>query len=141
MTNQDLAQGWLRQARNILKEAEHELKSGLWHLAVRRAQESVEMALKALLGSAGIEIPRVHDVGALIKKQKDRFAPEIQKEVDRIQSISRRLGKERETSFYGDEETMIPPDELYNESDAKTAVEDARFITNLIESYLAKDRS
>ncbi len=138
MTNPEIAKGWLRQAEHILGEAEEDSKKKLWHLVVRRCQEVVEMALKGLLALVGIEIPRIHDVGFLIQQNKNRFSAEIQREADRIQSISRRLKKERETSFYGDEELMLPPDALYNEDDAKTALEEARFILGFVSNQLKK---
>lgn len=138
MTNTHLALGWMRQARYILDEARKDFQSGRWHLVVRRCQESVELALKSLLGSAGIEIPKLHDVGFLIKQNEMRFSDEIKKMADRLQSISRSLANERETSFYGDEELMLPPDQLYNEGDAQKSLEDALFVLELV-SRLVKE--
>jgi HEPN domain-containing protein len=42
-----------------------------------------------------------------------------------VASISRRLGRERELSSYGDEESDTPPQELYTEADADQASADA----------------
>lgn len=131
MTNPELARGWTRQAENILQEARAAADNGLWHLAVRRCQESVEMALKGLLGLVGIEVPKIHDVGFILRQYKDRFPKAIQAEIDRIQSISRRLKKERETSFYGDEELMLPPDQIYNKEDATQSLAEAEFVVKL----------
>ncbi|HCU23537.1 MAG TPA: DNA-binding protein, partial [Deltaproteobacteria bacterium] len=139
MTNPDIARGWLRQAKNIFEEARQNFQKQLWHLVVRRCQESVEMSLKALLAWIGLEIPRIHDVGFLLKKNKDRFPETIRDKVDQIQSISRHLKKERETSFYGDEELMLPPDVLYNSEDAKTALTEAEFIYQLAKVEIGED--
>lgn len=58
MTNAEMAQGHFRQARLILEEAEGLQRRGAWHLVVRRCQEAVELALKAVLRSAGVEVRR-----------------------------------------------------------------------------------
>ncbi len=118
MTNVEMAQGHLRQARLILDEAEGLERRGAWHLVVRRCQEAVELALKAVLRSVGVEVPHVHDV------------------LDRLVSISRRLGLERETSFYGQEQTGTPPEKLYAAVDADTAMRDARFVLDLCNQVL-----
>ena len=57
-----------------------------------------------------------------------RLPAEFQADVDRWASISRRLRREREVSFYGDDETGAPPQLLYTEDDARAALEEARFV-------------
>jgi HEPN domain-containing protein len=138
MTNREIALGWLRQAENILEEAKTNFDRKLWHLVVRRSQESVEMALKSLLGYGGIEVPKIHDVGFLVAKNRNRFSSEIQKECEHLQSISRSLKKERETSFYGDEELQLPPEELYHQRDAEHALAEARFLFQLVKTEMGK---
>ncbi len=129
MTNVQLAKNYLETAVAILKEAERLHESGTWHLVVRRSQECVELCLKALLRQAGIEIPHLHDVGTLFWKYQDRF-PGL--DMQRLIAASRRLTKDRELSFYGDEETETPPDILFSEKDAADALNDARWILSLI---------
>lgn len=125
-----MAEGQLRQAREILAEAQHLLTRGIWSLVVRRAQEAVELALKAALRWAGVEVPRVHDVGVTLADHESRFPPEFRQHVGRFVSISRRLGRERELSFYGDETTGSAPERLYVEPDARQALEDAEFVVH-----------
>ena len=84
-----------------------------------------------MLRGAGLEVPRLHDVGFLFRQETKRF-PGMP--VDRIVSISRRLRSEREISYYGDDLTETPPDQLYTEKDAVEALDDARFIMTLIPS-------
>ena len=128
MTNTDMARSYLREARQILGEAERHLEEGVWHLVVRRSQETVELALKALLRASGIEVPRVHDVGIFLVDHADRLPPAVVPHLDRLVSTSRRLRQEREISFYGDDETGAPPDRLYSRDDAEAALGDARFV-------------
>lgn len=128
MTNQEMAESYLAQAREILHEVEGAYDRGVWNLAVRRAQEVVELALKAALRLVGVEVPHIHDVGILLKDHREKFPEAFRGEIDRLASISRRLRREREASFYGDEEIGAPPQQLYVEADARTALEDARYV-------------
>lgn len=88
----------------------------------------VELALKAALRVVGVEVPHIHDVGIILKDHQEKFPEVFRGEIDRMASISRRLRREREVSFYGDEEIGAPPQQLYVEADARTALEDAHFV-------------
>lgn len=100
----------LATARDAL---EWRMRAERWNLVVRRSQEAVEIALKAVLRTTGIEVPRVHDVGVFLREHAERLPDPFAKQLDRVVSISRRLRQERETSFYGDEQLGAAPDELY----------------------------
>jgi HEPN domain-containing protein len=134
MTNGDLGNHYLRQAEIILSEAKSLLRGKVWNLVVRRSQETVEFATKAILRRAGIEIPREHDVGWLLEANRRKLPNNIQNELPRIRRISRQLRKERETSFYGDEESDLPPTEIYTQLDAEEALLDAEFVLRLAQS-------
>ena len=136
MTNAEMAWSHLRQARQILGEAERHHQGRLWHLAVRRSQETVERALKAVLRASGIEVPHVHDVGIFLVEHTERLPVAMRSHLDRVVSVSRRLRQEREVSFYGDEEVGAPPERLYSAADAEDALGDARFVLDLCEGGL-----
>ena len=138
MTNVEIAQSYLRQARSILAEAELHVRTERWNLVVRRSQEAVEIALKAVLRITGIEVPRVHDVGVFLREHAERFPDSFAKEMDRVVSVSRRLRQERETSFYGDEQLGAAPDELYVAEDAEEALRDARFVVELCDGAIPR---
>lgn len=128
MTNREMAEAHLRQAQEILLEAQGLVARGVWNLVVRRAQEATELALKAALRGVGVEVPKVHDVGVTLKDYANRFPDVSQEQVDRLASISRRLSRERELSFYGDEATGAAPQRLYTSEDAQQAMEEAQFV-------------
>ncbi len=136
MTNADMARSYLRQAREILGEAERHHVTQIWHLAVRRCQEAVELALKGLLRASGIEVPHVHDVGIFLVEHRERLPVAVTPHLERLVSVSRRLRREREVSFYGDEETGAPAERLYAAPDAEAALADARFVQTLCEQAL-----
>jgi HEPN domain-containing protein len=50
-------------------------------------------------------------------------------------SVSRRLRREREVSFYGDDEPGAAPDRLYTRADADQAVGDAAMVVDLCERH------
>jgi len=131
VTSEEIARSHLRQARLILAEAERYQRDGVWHLAVRRSQESVELALKGLLRGAGLEVPHVHDVSPFLVEHAARLPGALTPQLDRLVSVSRRLRREREVSFYGDEESGAAPDRLYTRGDADDAVRDARLVVDL----------
>lgn len=132
MTNKEFSSAYFEQAKSIYQEVLAHYTSGEWHLVVRRAQECVEFLLKALLRQAGIEVPRIHDVGNIIKLERARLPHKVVKDIPRIISISRRLRQERETSFYGDEEQELPPSALYSEIDADQARQDVEWLLKLL---------
>jgi HEPN domain-containing protein len=60
MTNMDLAQSYLIKARKRLKILGVLLQEEDYSDVVREAQEIVELSLKGMLRSAGIEPPKFH---------------------------------------------------------------------------------
>lgn len=137
MTNIDLAKAWLKQASVILDEAVALFGKQVWHLVVRRCQESTELALKAILAHIGVEVPKLHDVGHFLKTHEAQLPHAIIQQLDKLAMISRQLRAERETSFYGDDQLALPPDEIYEQVDADAALKDARFVLNLASQALS----
>lgn len=128
MTTKEMAQSYIRTAEHSLKQARLAYDDELWHLAVRRSQESVELALKGVLRLLGLEVPRVHDVSFFLREHRGRFPSWFQDQIDRISYISRGLRKDRELSLYGDEEMALPPDLIFSKFDAEEALKNAQFV-------------
>ena len=128
MITKDMARGMLEQAEAIFEEAIYLSQKQKWNLVVRRCQECVELSLKASLLYVGVEIPKIHDVGPLLKRYKNRFPKDFSIRITELASISRSLRAEREISFYGDEQSGIPPNELYTQDDAHEAIEKAKVV-------------
>lgn len=126
MNTHEAASRSLDRATLILDEAQYLEGKGAWNLVVRRCQEVIELALKGALLWAGIEVPRTHDVGPVLKHHTDRFPDPFRGQLPHLASISRSLRAEREISFYGDEQSGVPPEELYTEEDADEALAKAR---------------
>jgi HEPN domain-containing protein len=116
----------ISQALIIIGEAEYLKEKEAWNLVVRRSQEAVELALKCALLWARIEVPRIHDVGPILKQYSDRYPEPFKGRIPRLASISRLLRAEREISFYGDEQSGVPSENLYTKEDALEALSKAR---------------
>lgn len=103
-----------------------------WADVVRECQEVVELSLKALVRSAGIEVPRIHDVGDLLLAHADRFPPRVREKLKRLSTISRSLRRDRELAFSGSEDLM--PSAFYREADARKARRDARWVVETVKA-------
>ena len=110
-----------------IKHAEEALKTN-YPYVIRQSQEAVELSLKAVLRIVGIEPPKFHDVGPILRKNSKLYPEWFRKEIDKMASISRILRREREASMYGDEELALTPDEIYTLRDAEMALRDAKYV-------------
>jgi HEPN domain-containing protein len=136
MNNLNMAKGYLEEARIRLETAERALKEKYYAYSIRQSQECVELSLKSALRYVGIEPPKWHDVGIVIKENIDRFPEWFHSNVNRIMHISRELRREREPSMYGDESLGIPARMLYTEYDSSKAVDDAKYVFKICERLL-----
>lgn len=132
MTSRDMARSHRRRAARVMREAERLFADEDWSLCVRRCQEAVELALKALLRAAGAEVPKMHDVSGALRQNVDRLPPAVAAEIDTLVSASRRLREERELAFSGDEETETEAEALYARGDAEEAPALARRVLALV---------
>jgi HEPN domain-containing protein len=127
MTTNDLAIGYFRKCGHRLAALEVLHARGAFSDVVRESQEVVELALKGMLRWAGIDPPKIHDVGDLLLQFADRFPAVSGHELQALAEASKELRKEREFSFCGDID-FIPTDE-YDADDADTAFGQAQLGT------------
>jgi len=66
MTNRERADQLLAEGVAIAGEMRQALEGRRWNLAVRRAQEVVELVTKSLLNEMGVEYPREHDAAPVL---------------------------------------------------------------------------
>ncbi|MBI3181343.1 MAG: HEPN domain-containing protein [Myxococcales bacterium] len=135
MTAGSLAQAYLVKARLRLEVLELLLARGGHSDVVREAQELVELATKSMLRRVGIEPPKWHDVGSILLENARLFPEAIRKELAMVADISSILRKEREFSFYGDEDFI--PTEEYGRAEAEKALEGARAVLAVAERAAA----
>ena len=129
MTNLERGKKLINEAEELLEEAKRAYQSSLYNIAVRRSQETVELALKGLLIILGIEYPKIHDVGTVFYEQAKAKGVKIEeKDLEKIKFISSQLTKEREASFYMEKD--------YIKEEAEEAKEDAEFVFSQIKKLV-----
>jgi len=116
-----MAKDYLLRATRCMEEAELALSKGDYAGAVRRSQEALELALKALLRALSIEYPKEHDVSEALIHERSRLPLELQGEVDEIAALSRELASLRGPAMYGYEREGIPPSRAFTAAYAEKA--------------------
>ncbi len=134
MHNRSLARDYVHRADVRLRALDVLFAARSWADVVREAQETMELALKGLLRSCGIEPPRVNDVSDVLLAERHRLPPSVAPEVDRLARHSRTLRRDRELAFYGAED--LTPSDFYSEEDATSARDAARFVVALVKPHV-----
>lgn len=125
------------EGQRLIHESEHILRHDVqsaweeqdFNLAVRRAQEVVELCLKGALRMLGLDYPRVHDVGPVFSEQARRKLGAVDEKIlDRIEDISFWLSQARAPSFYFERE--------YSQQDAEHACQDGLFVVSEVTRML-----
>lgn len=73
MNNLEMASSYINQAMERIKHAREALSGGNYPYVVRQCQEAVELLLKAALRIVGVELPRWHDVGPVLRRERSKF--------------------------------------------------------------------
>jgi hypothetical protein len=134
MQNKSLIKDYIEGAKVRIGAVEYLYSKKAWADTVRESQEIVELALKALLRDCYIDIPRIHDVSAILTEEKKKLPLPIQADLENICDISRSLRRDRELAYYGSED--LTPSEFYQEKDAKIALQSAKHIVNIVAKNL-----
>lgn len=122
--NLELARDYMRRASVRLRALDVLFDAESWADVVREAQEIVELSLKALLRSVGVDPPRVHDVSGVLLAERDRLPEGLAGAVDDLAEASRALRRDWELAFYGAAD--LTPTEFYARADAERARAQAR---------------
>lgn len=130
MKNLSLAEDYFKRAESRLKALDTLFEEESWADVVREAQELVELALKGLLRTWNIEVPRVHDVSSILEDHKKNLSPAKADLVEKFARISRELRRDRELAFYGSED--LTPSEFYKKEDAERARKNAQSVVKEI---------
>lgn len=126
MHNDSLVSDYLTRAKHRLAAVEVLLKAKSYADVVRESQEVVELTLKALLRSVGIEGPWIYDAGDILLEQIARMPKELVPKIEQLATISRSLRRDRELAFYGSED--LTPSHFYKLNDAEKAYQDASWV-------------
>lgn len=116
--------------RVLRRDVQNALNEGDFNIAVRRAQEGVELALKGALKLLGVDYPKAHDVATVFSEHVQRKCGRVDAGVlERIEEISLWLSQARAPSFYFERD--------YGEEDGRRAFQDAEFVVTEIKKIMA----
>ena len=135
MRNRELAGDYVGRAGARLKALDVLFDAESWADVVRESQEVVELALKGLLRGAGIDPPRIHDVGDVLLAERTHLPAALAGDIDRLAEASRELRRDRELAFYGTED--LTPSAFYRRRDAELAREAARLVVGLVRPHIS----
>jgi HEPN domain-containing protein len=136
VTNIRLGKSYVERARGRLPFLSQMREAGLHADVVRESQEVVELALKGLLRMIGLDPPKEHDVSKFMVRERRRLPKAILDNLAEIRRMSKRLRRERELAFYGDED-FVPSDE-YDADDSSEAIQFAEAIVRWVEAARAQ---
>ncbi len=132
MRSIDMAREYIERASRTLGEARNAFQAGDSPLTVRRAQEAVELSLKAALRLLAVEYPKEHDLrDILLEVAEHREMPDwFKADLEFMASVSSDLARKRGPAFYGDEAALRPPSSLFTKEDALNALLNAERVHN-----------
>ncbi|MDW8063317.1 MAG: HEPN domain-containing protein [Candidatus Caldarchaeum sp.] len=103
-----MARDYASRAEWCLSEAETAFDKGNYPICVRRAQEALELATKAVLRYLGVEYPREHDVGEALQAVEDKLPNYLREMLPEMRKLLTELASMRGPAFYGYERELIP---------------------------------
>jgi HEPN domain-containing protein len=118
-----MAEDYLAESASILSEARAAKDMGRHHRAIRLSQECLELTLKAILRSVGVEYPKEHDVSDAIEENLELFPDWFRSVTPKLEEGSTWLSERRGISMYGDEIAGKPASQLFTGEDSAKAVE------------------
>jgi HEPN domain-containing protein len=133
MTNRERADQLLAEGVAIAVEMRQALEGRRWNLAVRRAQEVVELVTNALLNEMGVDYPREHDAAPiLVEALRVRGLETDPPLLEWVRGLSRRLARLRGPVFYHEVEVSEP--------DAREVVADVERVLGFAQDMLGRLR-
>ena len=137
----ELARDYLKRAEVRVRIAAGAAASKDFPDAVRFSQEAVELSLKAALRAFGVEYPKEHDVGGVLRIVGDRYPKWFQEKIDELAEVSADLASKTALAMYGLEAAGKSPSELFGEKEAAKALGEAKMVFRLVEKLLRRSSS
>lgn len=138
MKNVEMAADYLFRSERCLKEAEMALTERDFPGTVRRSQEALELAVKAVLRYLAIEYPREHDVGESLTQAAKDLPDYLRDKIPEIQTFLTELARVRGPAFYGYEREGISARKAFGPEYAEDTFRKVSEIVKLCVRYLRK---
>ncbi|MFH1323556.1 MAG: HEPN domain-containing protein [Methanobacteriota archaeon] len=130
MNTKSMALDYIKRAKRCFNESKNAFEDDDNPITIRRAQECVELSLKAILRSIAIEYPRDHDVSEALETAKEKFPAWFSVKIMDFKRISRDLSKKRGPALYGYEAQLRPASDIFSRNDAEEALMSADDVYN-----------
>ncbi|HLB70460.1 MAG: HEPN domain-containing protein [Candidatus Methanoperedens sp.] len=128
MNTRMMAQDYMKRARRCFKESKDAFEDKDYPVTIRRAQECVEMSLKAVLRGTSVEYPKEHDVSDTLEIVMEKFPDWFSSRIPEFMRISKDLSKKRGPALYGYEARLTPASDIFSKNDADEALMSAEKI-------------
>jgi HEPN domain-containing protein len=136
MRSKDMALDYMERALRCLEEAELAFSKNDYAGTVRRSQEALELASKAILRISGIEYPREHDVSPVLEAERDRLPNPIIENLEAIIKLSSELASLRGPAMYGYEREGIPAREAFKKDYSLEVLTEVKKLVELMRKAL-----
>ena len=137
MTSSRMGRRYVEEALGRVELVRAAFDRRLFAATVREAQEATELFLKGALRLVAVEPARTHDVAELLRRESHRFPDWFRNAAEHLASISTEMAGDRGIAFYGDERQELGPQELFDEADARRAVQNLEYVASLCEKLIA----
>jgi HEPN domain-containing protein len=131
-----MARDYIYRANRCLREAEIAISESDFAGAIRRSQEALELAVKAVLRSMAIEYPREHDVGEALHVIEDRLPAYLKTEVPKLKELLTELSRVRGLAFYGYEMEGIPPSKAFSNEYANRIFSEVKRLVQACSTFI-----
>jgi len=138
LKNVEMARDYADRAAWSIREAEEALHGGNPAICVRRSQEAIELAAKAVLRRLAIEYPREHDVSDAIVASAKMFPEYLKPNVEEIRSVLAELARVRGPAFYGYEAEGIPASQAFTQKYAEETLSRTKPLVELCVRFATK---
>lgn len=136
MNNVEMARDYASRALWCLFEAETALEKGNYPICVRRSQEALELATKAVLRYVGVEYPREHDVGEALQAVEEKLPKALRENLEEHRRLLTELASMRGPAFYGYERDLIPADRIFDRDRASEILKKVRELVKVCTSFV-----
>lgn len=130
MNTRLMAFDYIKRASTCFKESKDAFEDSDYPITIRRAQECVELCLKAVLRSVAIEYPREHDVSKALERVKGKIPDWFSSKLQKFMDVSMDLSKKRGPALYGYEAELRPASDIFSRTDAEEALASAEEVFN-----------
>jgi HEPN domain-containing protein len=131
-----MARDYILRAKSCSREAEQALNESDAAGVVRRSQEALELAVKAVLRYLGVEYPKEHDVSDALETVKEELSDALKQKLPELKDLSKKLAELRGPAMYGFEREGIPPSRVFTMDFASSTFSKMKEMVDLCREFV-----